>query len=144
MTLKNWIVIIAVLLCFGGCKEPKKESGANPRMSSVMAQHDAMMLKMGTIGKLAAELKPRVDSTKQGQEYAGALADLQEANQAMMDWMQGFGDRFNPDEIINGKELNAQKKGWLREEAEKMEALTMKINSSIARAESILGNEGDQ
>lgn len=141
MKPSNWLIIIAILVCFGGCKEPKKESGPNPQMTSVMAQHDAMMLKMGAMGKLAAELKPKVDSTEQGREYARALAYIQDANESMMAWMQGFGDRFDPDEILNGKELNNQKKEWLREEAEKMEELTVKINSSIANAESLLGRE---
>lgn len=144
MTFTKWIVIIAVFLFCGSCRESKNESGENPQMSAVMAQHDAMMLKMGTIGKLATEIKPRVDSTKQGQKYARALADLQEANESMMSWMQGFGVRFEPDEILNGKELNEQKQEWLREEAKKMEALSVRINSSISNAESLLAAEGDK
>jgi hypothetical protein len=29
-----------------------------------------------------------------------------------MDWMQGFGSRFDSDEILNGKELTEQKQIW--------------------------------
>ena len=31
----------------------------------------------------------------------------------MMDWIQGFGSRFDSDEILNGKELTEQKQIWL-------------------------------
>ena len=58
-----------------------------------------------------------------------------------MDWMQGFGSRFDSDEILNGKELTEQKQIWLDEEEEKVKALREQINSSIENAEKILGKE---
>jgi len=33
----------------------------------------------------------------------------------IMDWMHGFGSRFDSDEILNGKELTEQKQIWLDE-----------------------------
>jgi hypothetical protein len=58
----------------------------------------------------------------------------------MMDWMQGFGKRFDYEEIMNGKELNAEKKEWLLEEEVKVNELKEKINSSIANAERMLAD----
>lgn len=114
---------------------------ANPnteQMEKVMAIHDEVMPKMGTIGKLVAELKPKVDSTEMGMEYGKAMKDLQASHQSMMDWMRGFGDRFDSDEILNGKALTEQKQKWLDEEEVKVKALKEEINSSIERAETIL------
>lgn len=109
-------------------------------MEQVMAIHDEVMPKMGKLGKLVGELKSKVDSTEAGQQYETAMKDLQAANESMMNWMMNFGERFDSDEILNGKELTAQKKEWLNEEEEKVKALQQQINSSIAAAEEILGN----
>ncbi|CAN0593892.1 unnamed protein product [Ectocarpus sp. 12 AP-2014] len=59
----------------------------------------------------------------------------------MMDWMQGFGDRFDADEILNGKDLTDEKKKWLLEEEEKVKQVKENINSSIANAEKILSKK---
>jgi hypothetical protein len=137
-------LIIALLI--GGvllvnCKEDKKTEGTSVTMEEVMAIHDEVMPKMGSIGKLVATLKPMVDTTQAGQAYGKAMKDLQESHEAMMDWMQGFGRRFDSDEIMNGKPLTAEKKQWLREEAEKMKEVKEQINTSISQAEELLGKE---
>ena len=135
--------IAVVLIAMGillSCKDKKQSSPETTQMETVMAIHDEVMPKMGRLGKLVGELKAKVDSTDTGQQYKTAMGDLQDAHTAMMDWMQGFGDRFDSDEILNGKELTAQKKEWLNEEEEKVKALKEQINSSIERAEKLLNN----
>ena len=97
---------LACLLVSTSCKEEKKAPEGPTQMEKVMAIHDEVMPKMSTIGKLVGELRPKVDSTEVGQQYEEAMKDLQDANTAMMDWMKEFGDRFNHDEIMNGKELS--------------------------------------
>ncbi len=104
-----------------------------------MAIHDEVMPKMGTLAKYTAELKAKVDTTEMGQQYETAMKDLQDANTSMMDWMMGFGDRFDSDEILNGKELSPQKLEWLNEEEVKVKAVKEQINSSIEKAELLLG-----
>jgi len=42
------------------------------------------------------------------------------------------------DEILNGKVLTPQKKEWLNEEEEKVNALKEEINTSIDKAEALL------
>ena len=122
------------------CKEVKKVNEGPSQMEQVMAVHDEVMPKMGTLAKYTAELKAKVDTTEMGQQYEAAMKDLQNANKSMMDWMMGFGDRFDSDEILNGKALSAQKQEWLNEEQEKVEALREQINTSLEKAETLLAN----
>ena len=115
---------------------PEKEP--DTRMQHVVAVHDSVMPKMGRIGELITQLQPLADSTEAGQVYQKAIADLQAANTGMMEWMQGFGDRFDSAEIMEGKELNPQKSAWLDEELIKVEKMAKKMNGSIERAEALL------
>ncbi|MEM1339715.1 MAG: hypothetical protein AAF634_10995 [Bacteroidota bacterium] len=124
-------------ISFTSCKTEKKEEGPT-QMEQVMAIHDEVMPKMGKLGKLVAELKQKVDSTEEGLRYDAAMKDLQAAHQSMMDWMKGFGDRFDSSEILDGKALTAQKQKWLDEEEEKVKALQQQINSSLEKAEELL------
>lgn len=107
-------------------------------MEEVMATHDEVMPKMGTIGRLVGQLKPMADSLGTESAEAIAMRDLQEANKAMMDWMQDFGNRFDLDEIMHGKELTEEKKELLKAEEEKINRVKDAINSSIKNAEEIL------
>jgi hypothetical protein len=109
-------------------------------MQEVVAVHDSVMPKMSRIGQLVATLKPLADSTAEGRAYQQSMVDLQEAHQSMMDWMKGFGDRFDYAEIMEGKELSAEKARWLEEEAVKVQAMAEQVNGSIARAEELLEN----
>lgn len=110
------------------------------QMEEVMNIHDEVMPKMGTIGKLVGQLKPMADSLGMESAEAKAMKDLQEANKSMMDWMQEFGNKFDPEEILEGKELSEEKMQLLDEEEEKIKAVKEAINSSIARAEELLKN----
>ena len=139
---RNLLTLVAVVsLIVFSCKEESKKTEANDstsKMEEVMAIHDEVMPKMSTIGKLVAELKPKADTTAQGLPYKEAMTDLQDAHKSMMDWMKGFGDRFDSDEILNGKELSPEKKVWLLEEEVKVKALRDQINGSIEKAEKLL------
>jgi len=135
----NKIAILLILILLFSCKQENKTDEEQPtQMEEVMAIHDEVMPKMGKLSKLVAELKAKVDTTATGKEYEVAMKDLQEANKSMMDWMMGFGERFDSDEILEGKELTQEKQTWLNEEEEKVKALKEQINSSIENAESLL------
>ena len=140
--MKNilYTLAIATLITFTSCKETKKADEPS-KMENVMSIHDEVMPKMGTLGKLVGQLKPMADSLGAESVEAKAMKDLQEANRSMMDWMQGFGDRFDSEEIMNGKELSDEKKEWLKEEEEKVQQVKENINSSIERAEEILSKQ---
>ncbi|NNF20006.1 MAG: hypothetical protein HKN61_09525 [Flavobacteriaceae bacterium] len=134
------IQFLFIVLCISlsGCKEQDKSEEKGQRMQKVMEIHDEAMPRMGELSKLVGEMKARVDSTERGQEYEEAMEELQEAYSGMMEWMQNFGDRFEPDEIINGKELSEEKQEWLLEEEENIKEVREQINSSINRARELL------
>ncbi|WP_350289813.1 hypothetical protein [uncultured Croceitalea sp.] len=132
------VAFILFLAIISSCKQEKKIAEGPSQMEEVMAIHDEVMPKMGTLSKLVAELKEKVDSTDTGKEYEMAMKDLQEANKSMMDWMMGFGNRFDSDEILEGKELSPEKQVWLNEEEEKVKEVAKKINTSIAKAEVLI------
>ena len=134
---KTLSFLIICLFVFVACKEEEKEKSPT-QMEQVMTIHDEVMPKMGKLGKLVGQLKPMADSLGTDSPQAKAMRDLQDANKSMMDWMQGFGDRFEPEEIMEGRELSEEKKLWLNEEEEKMKEVKEKINSSIANAEALL------
>lgn len=148
--MKKHILIIAsfVLALNISCKEEKKaaidtnetttEAIDTSQMKTVMDVHDEVMPKMGKIGNLVAQLRKKIDTDEGGAIEKKAMEDLQDANKSMMEWMQGFGSRFDADEIMNGKELTDEKKQWLNEEEDKVNTVKEKINSSIAAAEALL------
>ena len=135
----NFVVLVFVLNL--SCKEDKKLAIESNQMEAVMAIHDEVMPKMGTIGGLVAKLRKKIDSDQGGAIDKKAMEDLQEANKSMMEWMQGFGKRFDSDEIMNGKALTDEKKQWLNEEEEKVKMVAKKMNSSIKNAEALLGKK---
>ena len=131
------VLTLVALLTTTSCKESKKDEEPT-RMEQVMGIHDEVMPKMGTLGKLVGQLKPIADSLGAESIEAKAMKDLQLANKSMMDWMQGFGNRFDLEEIMKGKELSEEKEQWLKEEEVKVKKVKEDINSSIERAEEIL------
>ena len=132
------LVLISIsLLSVISCKEEEKVEKKS-QMEKVIAIHDEAMSKLGLLGKLVSQLKPMADSLGPKSAEAKAIKDLQEANKGMMDWMQFFGDRFDFEETMNGKELTKEKQQWLKEEEEKVKKVEININSSIERAEVLL------
>ena len=145
MISKTTFITLLAFLMIGltSCKdESKKEEDTKiettSQMKQVMAIHDEVMPKMSKVGQLVGKLKPMADSLGMESPQGKAMKDLQEANMTMMDWMQGFGNRFDSDEIMDGKELSEEKKKWLNEEETKVKEVKEKINSCIANAESLL------
>ena len=138
---KNIALLASSILIFAfSCKEGNKTDGAEEsnKMKEVMAIHDEVMPKMGTVGKLVSMLKTKVDTTAQGQEYQKAIRDLQAANESMMEWMQDFGTNFDSEEIMNGKVLTEEKQRLLIEEENEIKAVKEKIETSISTAEALL------
>jgi hypothetical protein len=133
------VYVTLFFLALISCKAEKKEATQATQMKDVMAIHDEVMPKMGEMGKLVAELNAKVDTTAVGMQYDSAKKELQTAHQSMMDWMHGFGDRFDSDEILNGKELSPEKQQWLEEEEAKIKAVREQCFTSIEKAEKLLG-----
>lgn len=135
---KNALFLVVLIMCTLSCKNEQKGIKEQTRMERVIAGHDEVMPKMGAIGKLISALEPKVDTTAVGKQYKVAKDDLEEAYTYMMDWMKGFGDRFDSDEILEGKALSKEKEAWLIEEEDKVNIMKDMIKTSIANAEALL------
>lgn len=131
------IALLSVGLLSLGCKGETSPSESN-KMAEVIAVHDEVMPKMSEIGKLVALLKPMADSSETGLPYLKAMRDLQDAHAAMMDWMKGFGDRFDYEEVMEGKPLSPEKIALLKDEEVKVKAMRDLVLQSIKSAEKIL------
>jgi len=140
--MKNFhlVLILACVTFLISCKEEKKVAEGPTQMEEVMAIHDEVMPKMGKLGSLVGKLKPVADSLGAESPHAQTMRDLQKANESMMDWMKGFGDRFDSDEILEGKILTPEKQKWLDEEEDKVKAVKEQINTSIEKAEILLNS----
>lgn len=108
-------------------------------MEEVIASHNQVMSKMLDLSKLVGKLQPKVDKAKKDDKYAIAIEDLKAANKSMVVWMENFGHRFDVEEIMKEKKLTKEKRKWLEEEEVKLEPLQALINSSITKAEKLLG-----
>ncbi|MCB0463809.1 MAG: hypothetical protein R2816_07470 [Flavobacteriaceae bacterium] len=142
--MRNILILLVFITLTLSCKKEQKEVKEPTQMERVIAVHDEVMPKMGTIGKLINELESMVDSTSVGKQYEVAIEDLKEGYNLMMDWMKGFGDRFDSEEIMEGKALTKEKEAWLIEEEEKVNIMKDKIYSSIANAENLLKKKSKQ
>jgi hypothetical protein len=128
------LILTGILFSYG-CGDTKEPPTL---MQEVIAIHDSVMPKMPEIGRLVAELKPLADSTAKGVAYKNAMEDLQAAHTSMMDWMKGFGDRFDYAETMEGKALTPEKMAWLEEEEVKVKAMAEQVNRSIEQARALL------
>lgn len=138
MRNKSIILILSLLSLWTiSCKDEKETS----QMKEVLAIHDEVMPKMGTIGKLMGELDKKIEGGNHVDDFLTAREDLKLAHKAMMDWMKGFGNRFDSEEIMKGKALSAEKQKWLDEEETKVKSLRDQINSSIKKAENLLNKD---
>jgi len=136
MNNKSLILILSLLtISTYSCKDKGKET---TQMKEVLAIHDEVMPKMGVIGKLVGELDQKIEGNTNVDNLVAAREDLKLAHKAMMDWMKGFGNRFDGDEIMKGKALTGEKQKWLDEEETKVKVLREQINSSIEKAENLL------
>lgn len=137
------IIITGVTSCKSDPKTPEKT-----QMQAVMEVHDAVMPKMGTIGRLVKELGVKKDSlsaaknpdTTQIKMLDKGLDSLKSGHKQMMDWMKNFGIQFTADEILKGKKLTAAKKEALNKEAVKVAQMEATINGSIIFGEKLLEN----
>lgn len=143
---KITLLFVIIILGLNSCKTEKK-APEKTQMQSVMEVHDAVMPKMGSIGRLVKELNTRKDSllalespSQQTIETLNqGLDSLKGAHKKMMDWMKGFGSQFTPEEILKGKTLTPEKKILLKQESIKVRDMEASVNGSISNAEYLLG-----
>lgn len=137
--LKLTLAVVLILITATSCKNENKESTKEKsQMQEVLAIHDEVMPKMGTIGNLISQIDEALKTTDSTEALLSASQDLKDSHKAMMDWMKGFGERFDSDEILKGKILTEEKQKHLDEEEASVKALRDKMNSSIENAKELL------
>ena len=139
---------LALALAFVSCKDDNKQKegsqqeqvdDSSAQMKEVMAIHDEVMPKMSELNAMIVKLEAEVDSTTvRGQEAAAIVLELQDAYKSMMTWMKDFSQGFTTKEIMDGSELNEEKKQLLNQEEEKVRIVRDKINGSLEKAKSFL------
>ena len=137
------IIFSLLLITFAfSCKnqgEAEKEtSESTVQMKEVVAVHDEMMPKMSTIGELTGKLEAEMKLAKKDSIYKDAIADLKEANVAMMDWMRNFGGDFTFEEINKGKALSEEKEQLLDGYEKSVNEMKEKMNSAIEKGRRVL------
>jgi hypothetical protein len=138
-SLKIIFALMLVLFVATSCKKEIKETSVeNSQMQEVLAIHDEVMPKMGTIGKLITQMDEKIKETDSTEAFVNASQYLKDSHKEMMDWMKNFGDSFDSDEILKGKSLTDEKQKLLDEEEAKIKALRDKMNFSIITAEELL------
>ncbi|MCT8340563.1 hypothetical protein MG296_10895 [Flavobacteriaceae bacterium TK19130] len=108
------------------------------QMKEIVAVHDEMMPKMSTIGELTGKLETEMKLAKKDSIYKDAIADLQEANEGMMNWMRDFGGDFTFEEINKGKELSEEKEQLLDGYEKSVNEMKQKMNSAIVKGRRVL------
>ncbi|TPN85225.1 hypothetical protein [Aquimarina algicola] len=138
---RTFIFVFAAIATLSCNQLSKEEQEFDALMQKVIDVHDEVMPKMGEISSLIKELKPKIDTTAQGQEYAQAQQKLKDSYDFMMTWMSDFSETFPHEEEetkVDTEKLATQMK-LLKEEEVKVNKLKNQINSSIAEAKKILG-----
>ena len=141
--MKKIALYTLLALSLVSCKMEEKK--AQPTlMKEVMQVHDAVMPKMGTIGKLVKVLNEKKDSLlllnnhslmdQRIKDYSTGVDSLQKAHKKMMTWMKDFGAHFTADEILKGKALSLEKQRILEEQAIKVKEMESAILGSIEYA----------
>ena len=135
------IVAISVTACTNPKEKEKKELE-----EKVMAVHDEVMPKMGSIQSLQETLKQMIETAAQDTVMvdsafiAAAKAqhtELEEAHNAMMDWMAGYTPPSNEQSVDDAV-------SYLREQEQSVSAMAEKMKSAIANAEKFVEKNGGE
>ena len=140
--MKKYIALFFALFCLATFNSYGQEtSGSSSLMDEVMTKHDEVMTLMPSTVRLIGQLESILETSSDKAAVENAIDGLKNANKAMSDWMQGFGNRFSAEEMYKGAPLTSEKKQWLAEEKNKVIELNQLIDQSIAQANAVLGNK---
>ena len=138
MALKKLYITAATLFFAIAPSVAQDSEKIQTKMEEVMEAHDQVMDRMPELAKLIGKLETKADASNDKEKYHIVVKDLKAANKSMMDWMTGFGHRFEPDEMYKGKTLTEQKQKWLLEEEKKIARLWEEVISSIQRGKRLI------
>lgn len=128
------LVTILSIALFASCKNSADKNKSNTTSTlydDVVAIHDEVMPKMGTIHNYKKELQAIVDTLGNPEisaKLTESIIDLKEADDAMMSWMANF---------VAPKE-EPQRTEYLNKEMTSIKEVKSKMLSSIDHAEQLL------
>ena len=130
------MMLLAVLL-LGSCKEKQSEEAAEAaeetQMERVMRIHDELMPKMTRLGQLEGEVRATMDSLQNDTIKLRSIALLKRTNEKMMNWMMEFGEDFDSEQILDGKELTDEQKKLLYDYEVRIKKLRIETGEVIQR-----------
>jgi len=147
--MKNLTYLFALLLILTSCKN-EKESELDAEMASfdelteqTIAVHDEVMPEMGHLMDLSMEidetLKNADVSDAQSEELLDSQIQLENAHDAMMDWMKGYSTEFPYEaETPSTKEELDQKMMILEKSFENIKTVKSQTEEAIANAQHLL------
>jgi hypothetical protein len=131
--MKKIILFSLVSLVFG-CFSCDQKNELEHKIESLMNLHDDEMAKMDLIFSLKKELKVLKDSSSSdslSQVYTERILSLEQADEAMMNWMRNY-------KVPDIKEDMDKKLEYYDQEHEKMAQVKVKMNQSIDSAKIVL------
>lgn len=131
MNRRTILAIILLFAVFGySCKQENK---VEKMKAEVMAVHDDVMPEMGNLMNLKSQLKEKISSLDSLEGLANLeelnllIQNLEEADEAMMDWMRNYKDP-------SGEMTEDQALEYLKEKIKSIKEVKQKINTSKAEA----------
>lgn len=143
--MKKWFLYLALLFAFAGCQSgPSSEAQQQQELETeVMDLHDEAMADMGKIYRLRRNLTALRDSlqaqtadTVRVSLLSRRIAELNEADEAMMDWMRQY---KAPDTLAHDQAMI-----YLRDEHNKMARVKTLMDSTIANARETYATYGQK
>jgi len=136
------LVLAFLVAIIASCNSTDKSSEEHSsKMKEVIAIHDQVMPKMGTLARLARQLNEKMEVEGKNDEMEQAVKDLGDAKTNMMDWMRDFGGKFSADQILKGAEISDDEMKLLLEEEKEIIQVRDQILGSIERAEKLVAQE---
>jgi hypothetical protein len=113
MRVNGWIWVMA-FASLSACTDPKMEQ-VNALRTETIALHDEVMPRMGEVVSLAGDLKKlreemtvdtadsaaMVAASSQRTEFTDQIAALDQAHEAMMEWMADFEPAYEQDQPVD-------------------------------------------
>lgn len=120
-----------------GCKSEKIDPQLSSLMDEVMAIHDEVMPKTGTINKKRKALKKKLtpmieDTTQIRNQLLNTILELETAEESMMEWMSEY--KSKPSKLEEG--VNPM--DYYKEEKVKITEVKRKMLQSIENAKVLL------
>ncbi len=149
--MKNYIYLVALFVIVVSCKnvaeDPLEEEIASfdQLTEQTIEVHDEVMPEMGRLMDLSVEIDSKLENAElsddQVQKLFDAQVELDEAHDAMMDWMKDYSEKFpyeaDPPSTIEELE---EKMPVLQASYEEIKKVKNNTQAAIQNAEELLAN----